>query len=78
MATGLRIFSYLMLNKGCCLAFVSALLPPVPVSDAAHVASSFLLFLLLHGDTAHREEPYTGTSKGGDSSSEVIVLQQEP
>lgn len=48
MATVLSIFS-LMLNKGHCLAFVFALVLPVPVYDSAHVACSSLLFLLWVG-----------------------------
>lgn len=77
MATVLSIFSWLTLPKGCCLAFVLALALPVPASDAAHVAGSLLLFLLLGGDTAHRQEPCTGTTRSGVGSTEVIVLQEE-
>lgn len=58
MAAGFSIFSYLMLSKGCCLAFVLALLLPIPVSGAAHGAASSLFFLLLGGDTAQ-----TGTTR---------------
>lgn len=49
MATVLSIFSYFMLNKGHGLAFVFALVPPVPVTDTALVACSSLLFLLWVG-----------------------------
>lgn len=42
-----------------------------------HVWLLLPALLLLAGDTAHRQEPYTGTRKGGDRSTEVIVLQQD-